>query len=414
MHHDIDVRVEAPPRRGRTLAPLFAGVAAVSTAMAGASTSSTLFADAAAGPEWSGVPNAAGVVGTALGALGAGVLVARLGSRSVLLVLYGCAVTGALVASTAASVSVLPLLLAGMVLLGLGNGAAQLSRYLAAEPYPADRKGFALSVIVWAGTVGAVVGPQLISPGASVAGWLSLPPLAGPFLVAAAALAVALTAAALLPRRAVATGPERARLTLAVALAAMRQRVVLGPLVAMVCAQVAMVAVMTMTPLQLDHHGHGLTVVGWVLSAHMIGMFALAPLSGRIADRWGGRVAIYSGIGTLALAAITAGSAPTAHASGLPVALFLLGYGWNLVFVGGSSLLSRDLPAGQRLQLQGVVDALVWGSSAVASLVSGWLFGAGGYVLVVAVAGGLALLPTVFLASQPAPRQTKPGTSCSR
>ena len=168
----------------------------------------------------------------------------------------------------------------------------------------------------------------------------------------------------------------------------------------MVAAQLAMVAVMTMTPLQLQDHGHGLDVVGWVLSAHLFGMFALAPLSGRIADRWGPRVTINAGLGVLALSAATALAAPTAHTSGLPVALFLLGYGWNLVFVGGSAQLSRDLAPETRSRLQGTVDAVVWSASALAGLGSGQLFAGGGYALVAVVGGVLALLPLALLVSR--------------
>jgi MFS family permease len=313
----------------------------------------------------------------------------------VLLALYGAAVAGASIAFGAAAGTVLALLLPGMVLLGLGNGAAQMSRYVAAELYPLSRKGFALSVIVWAGTVGAIAGPALMTPGAHVASLAGLPSLAGPVLVSVVTTALALAATARLPR--VPPPPPRPRLSSAMVAAALRRPEVVAPLTAMVGAQVSMVAVMTMTPLQLDHHGQGLDVIGWILSAHMIGMFALAPLSGRIADRWGGRATIYLGIGTLAVAAMTAISAPTAHTSGLPLALFLLGYGWNLVFVGGSSLLSRDLPEEERTQLQGVVDAVVWLSSAVASLAAGTLFGLGGYALVAIVGGALALAPIVVV-----------------
>ena len=165
----------------------------------------------------------------------------------------------------------------------------------------------------------------------------------------------------------------------------------------MVAAQLTMVAVMTMTPLQLQDHGHGLDVVGWVLSAHLFGMFALAPLSGRIADRWGPRVTVNAGLGVLALSTATALAAPTAHTSGLPVALFLLGYGWNLVFVGGSAQLSRDLAPETRSRVQGTVDAVVWSASALAGLGSGQLFAGGGYALVAVVGGVLALLPLVLL-----------------
>jgi MFS family permease len=389
--------IALPDTRRRSTVSLFAGVAAMNTAMVGASTVGTLVASAGAGPAWSGVPNAFGVLGTALGTLGAGALMARRGSRPVLLALYAAAVAGALVVFGAVAGALLAVLLAGMVLLGLGNGVGQLSRYLAAELYPVERKGFALSLIVWAGTVGAIAGPALMTPGAHVARLLGLPELTGPVLVSVVTAALALAASAGLPR--VPPPPPRPRLSGVLVAAALRRPEVLTPLVAMIGAQVAMVSVMTMTPLQLDHHGHGLDVIGWILSAHMIGMFALAPLSGRIADRWGGRNTIYLGIGTLAIAAATAVAEPTAHTSGLPFALFLLGYGWNLVFVGGSSLLSRDLPAAERRQLQGVVDAVVWLTSAVASFGAGALFGLGGYGLV-AVFGGVCALAPVAVVSR--------------
>ncbi|HEX2130981.1 MAG TPA: MFS transporter, partial [Actinophytocola sp.] len=179
---------------GRSTVSLFSGVASMNTAMVGASTAGTLIASAAAGPGCSGLPAAFGVLGSALGTLAAGTLVARRGSRPVLLGMYGLAAVGAAVAFGAAAGTLLAVLLAGMVLLGVGNGAAQFSRYVAAELYPAQRRGFALSVIVWAGTVGAVAGPALLAPGAHAAGWLGLPPLAGPVLVAGVAVVLALGA----------------------------------------------------------------------------------------------------------------------------------------------------------------------------------------------------------------------------
>ena len=394
-----------PPQvasRTRSMTALFASVALMNTAMVGASTAGTLIAADLYGPQWSGVPNAAGVLGTALGALGTGAVMARRGRRVALLTMYGLATAGALVAFGGAVAATLFAVVAGMVLLGLGNGGAQLSRYVAAELYPAERRGFALATIVWGGTVGALAGPALIAPAAAGAERLRLPELSGPVLAAAVVIAAAIAATAVLPRAAGSGGAvRRAGLPLTAVGAALRRPVVSTPLAAMVGAQVAMVAVMTMTPLQLHQHGHGLAVVGWVLSAHMIGMFALAPLSGRIADRWGGRATIRAGIGTLALATVTAVATPTAHTTGLPLALFLLGYGWNLVFVGGSSMLSRDLPAEERAQLQGVVDALVWSASAIASLAAGQLFGTGGYGLVAVMAGLLAVAPLAVRRRRP-------------
>ncbi|MFI7680295.1 MFS transporter [Actinophytocola sp. NPDC049390] len=371
---------------------LFVGVAAMNTAMAGASTAATLIASHTAGDGWSGLPGAAGVLGTAAGTLGAGHLISRHGSKTALLLLYGAAMTGAALAAGTA----MALLLAGMFLLGLGNGAAQLSRYLAAEAFPPHRKGFALSVIVWAGTVGAIAGPNLIAPGATLAGTVGMPALAGPMLVA-----FVMTGAALLVTTALRRTPAPpARRT---SFAALRAPAVVTPLVSMVCAQLTMVAVMTMTPLELEAHHHGLEVLGVVLSVHMIGMFALAPLSGRLADRFGGRAVIVGGVALLLLAAVTAFG--VGHVTGLSVAMFLLGYGWNLVFVGGSAMLSRAT-ADQRVQ--GAVDAVVWSTSALASLGSGVLFGLGGYSLVTVVGAVLALLPLIVLYRRPAPAAPEP------
>jgi MFS family permease len=365
--------------------------------MAGASTAATLIADRAAGAGWSGVPNAAGVLGTAVGTLTAGQLISRHGSKTVLLGLYGAAVAGALVAFAAAVSTTLVLLMLGMFLLGLGNGAAQLSRYLAAELVPAHRKGFALSMIVWAGTVGAVVGPSLIAPGAGLSTTLGLPALAGPVLVAVAMTGLALLVSTVLRRT---PAPPARRMSFA----ALRTPVVLAPLVSMVCAQLTMVAVMTMTPLHM--RDHGLEVLGLVISAHMVGMFALAPVSGRLADRFGGTVTTYLGIGLLVVSAVAAFGA--GEPAGLSLAMFLLGYGWNLVFVGGSATLSRELPEDQRIQLQGAVDAVVWGSSALASFGAGLLFGLGGYSLVAVVGGVIAVLPVIVLARRRVPAEPAP------
>ncbi|GII81484.1 MFS transporter [Sphaerisporangium rufum] len=382
---------------------LVAGVACVNTAMVAGSTAANLGAAEVGGPAWSGVPSAAGVAGTALGALGSGALMARFGRKRTLLGMYAAGVAGALIGFAGAVTGSLAVLLAGMVLLGLGNGGAQLSRYVAAELYPEGRRATALSAVLWGGTVGALGGPALITPAAAVAGSLGAPALSGPVAAAVLMMAAALACAITLPRRTgvVDAGPAPAagapRPGAGEVRAVMARPAVRTALVAMVAAQLAMVTVMTMTPIQLHQHGHGLGVVSWVLGAHLFGMFALAPISGRIADRWGARTAIAAGVAALVAATALATAMPDAHDTGLPVALFLLGYGWNLAFVGGSALLSRGLPAGTRTRVQGLVDALVWGGSGVAGLAAGPLFGGGGLPLVAVVSGVLALAPLPLL-----------------
>jgi MFS family permease len=163
------------------------------------------------------------------------------------------------------------------------------------------------------------------------------------------------------------------------------------PLVAMVAANFTMVAVMTMTPVYVHLHGEGLSVIGGIISAHMIGMFVLSPLSGRLADWRGGMTVVSLGIGTLLCATLLAATAPATDIVWLSLAVFLLGYGWNLCWVGGSSLLAGRL----QLRVQGDIDALVWTTSAVASVLSGALLATGGFYLLVAVGAAVAMTPVV-------------------
>jgi MFS family permease len=395
-----NLRVLAPAvhARRRSTGALIVGVAFMNIAMVSSSTVATLIASDSAGRAWSGLPSAAGVLGTAFGTLLLSALMRDRGRRTGVLLGYSVAMLGAAVAAVAALGGGVALLVAGIVLLGVGNGSAQLSRYAAADLYPADRKGFVLSLVVWGGTIGAVVGPGLIAPAAEFSDHVGLPSYAGSYLLAVVVTGVAAAANLLLPRSRSAMSRRHTRFISREAGAAFRLPAARIALAGMVSAQLAMVAVMTMTPLQLHEHGHGLDVVGWVLTAHLVGMFALSPLSGRLADRCGGRTTISCGAGVLIASAALAIAAPTSHRVGLPLALFLLGYGWNLCFVGGSSLLSRDLPEDLRTELQGLVDALVWGTSAFASLSAGAIFAGAGYSMLALMAGVLAVMPLVVLA----------------
>jgi MFS family permease len=172
---------------------------------------------------------------------------------------------------------------------------------------------------------------------------------------------------------------------------------VLASIVALVIGQFVMVLIMTMTPLHMTQHGHGLDAVGAVLSAHTLGMFALSPLSGRIAERLGRVRTIVLGTAILALSSVMAAAAPPAGGSLLLVALFLLGFGWNLGFVAGSALLSEHLELHERTRVQGVADALIWSTSAAASLGSGLIMAVAGYTALGILGVGLVVIPIVTL-----------------
>jgi MFS family permease len=159
----------------------------------------------------------------------------------------------------------------------------------------------------------------------------------------------------------------------------------------MLIGQLAMVALMTSVPVHAHHHGHGLGVLGLMLSAHTLGMFALAPLTGWWIDRSGPRPVMFAGLVTITVSAlVVAGPAGMTFTP----ALFLLGYGWNLCYLGGSALLSQ---AGHA-RLESKVEAWVWAGSALATAASTWLFAEGGFALLSGVSIVLALPLLVVVA----------------
>jgi MFS family permease len=378
----------------RSIAALAAGVALMQLAVASGNTVASLFTAEAAGDGWGGVPNTAAVLGTAAGALLLSAYMSAHGRRRGLRLGYGVSALGAALAVVSINRGSVPFLLLGMVMLGAGNASAQLSRYAAAEVADPNRRGLALGAVVWAGTVGAVLGPALIPPAASLGSRLDLDPLAGIFVVALVVTSMAALVIGAMRRTAVTPSSGTPRRPPFDLLRLPRARVAL---VAMLTGQLTMVAVMTMTPLHIHHHGHGLGRVGFVISAHTLGMFALSPLSGWLTDRLGSMAVIFGGFGTLAVSLGLAIVSPGPGSVALPIALFLLGYGWNLCLVGGSRLLAGHGDPAEETRVQGLVDALVWATSALATLGSGPIFAAGGYRVLSGVAGLLVAAAAVVL-----------------
>ena len=158
-----------------------------------------------------------------------------------------------------------------------------------------------------------------------------------------------------------------------------------------------MVLIMVMTPIHVRDHGHGLGTVGLIISAHTLGMFALSPLTGIVADRLGRLPVILVGHIVLAVAAILAAVADESATGQLALALFLLGLGWNFSFVAGSALLTEGANPAVRVRRQGLGDAVVWTSAAIAGLGSGFLLTAGSYAVLSLVAASLTVLPVVLV-----------------
>lgn len=353
----------------------------------------------------SGLPGAVGTFGTALGATVVSLLIGRAGSRAGLSLGYLAAATGAAVAMTAAVLASFPLLLAGMFILGMGHSATQLSRYAAADLYDVHHRARVVGLIVWAGTIGSVVGPSLLEPSGRVAVAAGLPELSGAYGVSGAFFAAAAVLYVLFLRTGTAGTRNQAASTPRTQSEGryhlLRLPQVQVALSAMIIGQLVMVLIMAMTPLHIRHIGLGLGAVGFVISAHTLGMFAFSPVTGWLTDRFGPVPVIVTGVGLMVGSTVLAALAPTDGRTHLAVALFLLGLGWNFGFVAGSSLLTRDVPQASRPALQGGADSLVWMAGAFASLASGFVLAAAGFVTLAVTGGLIALLPLVVIARRP-------------
>jgi MFS family permease len=384
-------------------AVLFSGAGLGTTGFIAAVTVSTLVVQDITGSALqAGLASATAVVGSAIGTNLIALSVPRLGRRPGMAAATLVAAVGGVVGVVAVSTAQLWLLLGSMFLIGFGQAATHLSRYAAGDMYPAAARAGAISLVVWAGTIGSVTGPALLEGSANVANALRLPELAGGYLAAAVfmGLAMLLYLVALRPdpsRLTVADSPDFAigsRPGLAAGLARPNVRLAL---VALVVGQLVMVLIMTGTPIHIRDHGHGLSLIGLVIGGHTFGMFAFSPLTGKLANRFGRVPVMMSGQAVLFVAALMAALSPATSTPLLVASLFLLGLGWNLGFVSASALVGEGLEPAVRARLQGVVDGVTWTASAVAAISSGALLQVGGFQWLAVLGGSLVVIPAVAL-----------------
>jgi len=393
--------------RSRTRIALFASTALGSTGHIAASTVASIVGQELLGSAaLSGAPGATVVFGAAMGAIGLSWIMTRRGRRLGLTTGYLASLVGAGLATTAVITRSFPLLLLGTFLIGFGNSSNNLSRYAAADLVPPNRRAVAIGLVVWGSTVGGLVGPTLVPLAGSIAPALGLPTLAGPYLIPIlfVSLAAAVTFFFLRPdpfalahESAVHTPTEDGEPPAISVREVFSRPAVVAAMAALIAGQATMVLIMTMTPLHLTAHHHGLEVVGVVISGHVAGMYALAPLSGWISQRIGTLRTIFLGTGVLVAASFLAAVAPPERDELLFVALFLLGWGWNLGFVAGSALLSASVALAERTRVQGIADAVIWTTSAVASLGSGAVVAAAGFSTLGFLGVALVLAPVWLL-----------------
>jgi MFS family permease len=412
--------VVEPPEQRRTLAVLLLAQILSGAGLAAGITVAALLAEQMLGSSrWSGLPTVFFTVGSAAAAVGLGRLSQRFGRRAGLSTGYLIGALGTVGVVVAAGMGNIVLFFASMIVYGAGAATNLQARYAGADLAAPSRRGRAVSIVLVATAVGAILGPNLVSTTGMVATKIGFPALAGPFMLAGLAYSAGALVLWLLLRpdplllaRSIAAEVSSRSATPA---APSEAGAVPGPprrwswalasgAGIMILTQLIMVAIMTITPIHIEHHGHGVGVTGIVIGAHVAGMFLPSPFSGWLVDRYGYlAIAVAAGV-TLLAAGLIAAWAPVDSVATLVLALVLLGVGWNLGLVSGTTLVTDAVPLETRARTQGVVDLGIALAGAGGGLSSGLIFAATSYATLTLTSGLLALLiiPIVALA-RPAP-----------
>ncbi len=324
-------------------------------------------------------------------------IAARTGRRPALTLGWLFGATGAGVVILGAETSSLPILLAGLLLFGASTAANLQSRFAAVDRARPGQVGLALSLVVWSTTIGAVIGPNLTGPGASVAGAVSLPDLAGPMLFSAAGFALAglLTLAFLRPDPLVrAVGAKPAARGIRAALPHVRGRTATA-ILSIAASHAVMVSVMALTPVHMKDHGSTLNVIGLTISLHIAGMFSLSPFMGVLSDRWGADRTILLGQSILLLAVFIAGTSGHSEVQ-ITVGLTFLGIGWSASVIAGAAMLTKSLDVADRPVVQGFSDLAMNLAGALGGLLAGIVVAVSGFGTLNAAAAVLTL-PVIAL-----------------
>ncbi|HLG69845.1 MAG TPA: MFS transporter [Chloroflexota bacterium] len=375
--------------RRRTAGLLFTSQIFGSGGTTAALTVATILAASILGSStWAGLPNSVRTLGAALFAIPLSAFMVRTGRRKGLLLGYAVGTVGGALCVISAVASNYPLLLIGSAVFGAGYAANLLSRYASADVTPASQRGKAISFVVWGATLGAILGPGLVGPAGRWAEDLGLPPLAGAFGLAMATFGVAalLIFVFLRPdplhvsRQIAAQTPARGDAAPPRSLTELlRIPGVQVAFITLMTSHMVMIGIMSMTPVYLHDHGHGLATVGFVISGHVTGMYVFSPVTGWLSDKLGRHTVIFLSALTFIVAALLDALSPASSGLLVGVGMFLIGLGWNLGFVSGSALLTDSVTIAERPKVQGAADMWMGVAAALGSLASGPILETHGY-----------------------------------
>ncbi len=331
-----------------------------------------------------GLAQTSAVLGAAALALPLARLTAKGGRRLALSVGYIAGVIGSIFAITGGAQRNIFLMLIGTFLVGAASAAGYQARFAAIDLATNETRAKQLSFVVWGSTIGAVAGPNLMEPAGNLAEGFGLPRLVGPYMISVVTLLFAAVVILIFLRPdpyLVANKENLERSKKGSTKLALKHignnPKALFAILAIAVGHVAMVSVMVMTPVHMAHVDVSLTIIGLVISVHVLGMYAFSPLVGSLSDRYGRVRIIQIGILTLLLSTIISGKAQADDAYTLGVGLFLLGLGWSCTLIAGSTLLSESVSAEFKASSQGASDLVMnlagAGGGALAGVIIGTL-----------------------------------------
>ncbi|WP_256814849.1 MFS transporter [Cytobacillus sp. Bac17] len=355
-----------------------------------------------------GIPTALFTLGSAGTALLVGRLSQRFGRRPGLAAGFLAGGIGAIGVVVSSLTNSILLLFISLLIYGAGTATNLQARYAGTDMANPAQRAKAISLAMVSTTFGAVAGPNLVDVMGDFAISIGVPALAGPFILAAAAYILAgfvlfmfLRPDPFIVAKAISDARNKTNhLEKSSNLASIKRRGIFAGAGVMVLTQFVMMAIMTMTPIHMGHHGHALNEVGLVIGFHIGAMFLPSLLTGFLVDKIGrAPMAIASAI-TLLASGILAAAGPADSMAALNLALVLLGLGWNFGLISGTAILVDSTHASTRAKTQGSIDVWIALSGALGGGVSGIVVAYSSFAAL-SISGAilsLLLIPIVFWA----------------
>ena len=357
-----------------------------------------------------GLPSALFTLGSAVAAYLVGRITQRKGRRLGLSVGLFTGAVGALGVVAAAALNNVPLLFAALFIYGAGTATNLQARYTGADLAGKHQRAKAVSIAMIATTLGAVAGPNLVTPMGRLAEFFSLPALSGPFMLAAVAYGAAglvfylfLKPDPLLVARMVEERKQQKETEIVQTPASVshhRTGIVVGASV-LVLSHIVMVAIMTMTPVHMQHHGSTLSAVGMVIGLHVASMYLPSLVTGSLVDKVGRVKMVVASAATLSIAGLLAASATDGSVVMLTAALMLLGLGWNFGLISGTAIIVDSTTVHNRAKIQGSIDVGVAIGGSLGSILSSVIVAYSSYALLgfIGMYLSLLLVPVLVWAS---------------